>query len=170
LRVKVAQNPELSGHEMRLALYQPDIPQNTGTLVRLAACLGVPIALIGPAGFDFSDRAFRRAGLDYFEEAEIARHASFEAFEAWRHALSPRPRLVLLTTQAARVHVDFAFHASDILLLGRESAGVPQTVHDNADARVRIPMRTGVRSLNIAVAAAMVLGEALRQTDGYPEQ
>lgn len=153
---------------MQLALYQPDIPQNTGTLVRLAACLAVPITLIGPAGFDFSDRAFRRAGLDYFEEAVIARQASFEAFEAWRRALAPRPRLVLLTTQAADTHVGFAFRESDILLLGRESAGVPQAVHDIADARVRIPMRTGVRSLNIAVAAAMVLGEALRQTNGFP--
>jgi tRNA (cytidine/uridine-2'-O-)-methyltransferase len=152
---------------MQLALYQPDIPQNTGTLVRLSACLGVPIALIGPAGFDFSDRAFRRAGLDYFASADIARHESFEAFEAWRRSEAAPRRLVLLTTQAADTHVEFAFSPRDILLLGRESAGVPASVHEAADARVRIPMRAGVRSLNIAVAAAIVLGEALRQTGGF---
>lgn len=167
LRVKVAQTSDNGRPHMRLALYQPDIPQNTGTLVRLSACLGVPIALIGPAGFDMSDRAFRRAGLDYFEHADIARHQSFQAFEDWRAALSPRPRLVLLTTQAEATHVGFRFEASDILLLGRESAGVPQAVHDMADAGVRIPMRAGVRSLNVAVAGAIVLAEALRQTDGF---
>ena len=155
---------------MRLALYQPDIPQNTGTLVRLAACFGVPITLIGPAGFDFSDRAFRRAGLDYFEHADITRHESFAAFEDWRAALMPRPRLVLLTTHAEEDHIGFCFQSSDILLLGRESAGVPDSVHEAADARVRIPMRAEVRSLNIAVAGAIALAEALRQTDGYPGQ
>ena len=154
---------------MRLVLYQPDIPQNTGTILRLSACLGVPIDLIGPAAFDFSDRSFRRAGLDYLDHVHISRHESFDAFDAARVALSPTPRLVLLTTHAADSHVDFRFCESDLLLLGRESAGVPQSVHERVDARIRIPMRAGLRSLNIAVAAAMVLGEALRQTDGYPQ-
>lgn len=154
---------------MRLALYQPDIPQNTGTILRLSACLGVPIDLIGPAGFDFSDRSFRRAGLDYLDHVEIARHESFDVFAAGLAARDPTPRLVLLTTRATETHIGFAYRASDVLLLGRESAGVPESVHSQADARVCIPMRDGLRSLNIAVAAAMVLGEALRQTDGFPK-
>lgn len=154
---------------MRLALYQPDIAQNTGTILRLSACLGVAVDLIGPAGFDFSDRSFRRAGLDYLEHAEIARHESFATFLEGLAASSPPPRLVLLTTRAEATHIGFSFRESDILLFGRESAGVPDAVHDRADARVRIPMRPGLRSLNIAVAAAIVLGEALRQTDGFPE-
>lgn len=152
---------------MRLALYQPDIPQNTGTILRLSACLGVAVDLIGPAGFDLSDRSFRRAGLDYLDHAEIARHESFATFTAGLAARDPSPRLVLLTTHAAETHTGFAFRADDVLLLGRESAGVPEAVHGQADARVRIPMRSGLRSLNIAVAAAIVLGEALRQTDGF---
>lgn len=154
---------------MRLALYQPDIPQNTGTILRLSACLGVPIDLIGPAGFDFSDRSFRRAGLDYLDHVAISRHESFAAFEAGLASQAPVPRLVLLTTQAEDTHVGFPFRDSDVLLLGRESAGVPETVHSRADARIRIPMRSGLRSLNVAVAAAIVLGEALRQTGGYPD-
>lgn len=153
---------------MRLALYQPDIPQNTGTIVRLSACFGVAIELIGPAGFDVSDRSFRRAGLDYLDHAHLTRHQSFETFEAWRTATAPVPRLVLLTAHATETHLAFAFRADDILLLGRESAGVPDSVHQGVDARVRIPIRAGLRSLNIAVAAAVVLGEALRQTDGFP--
>lgn len=153
---------------MRLALYQPDIPQNTGTILRLSACVGVPIDLIGPAGFDFSDRSFRRAGLDYLDHVDITRHDSFAAFAAGLAAHDPPPRLDLLTTHAPETHLGFAFRASDVLLLGRESAGVPDAVHNQADARVRIPMRPGLRSLNIAVAAAMVLGEALRQTNGFP--
>lgn len=144
---------------MRLALYQPDIPQNAGTILRLAACLGVAVDVIGPAGFDMSDRNLKRAGLDYLNHVEIARHRSFAAFQETRQS-----RLVLLTTAADTVYTDFAFAAGDTLLLGRESAGVPASVHEVADARVRIPMRSGLRSLNIAVAAAMVLGEALRQT------
>lgn len=144
---------------MRLALYQPDIPQNAGTILRLAACLGVGVDVIGPAGFDMSDRNLKRAGLDYLEHVEIARHVSFAAFQA-----APRGRLVLLTTAASIVYTDFVFAADDTLLLGRESAGVPESVHEAADARLRVPMRPGLRSLNIAVAAAMVLGEALRQT------
>jgi tRNA (cytidine/uridine-2'-O-)-methyltransferase len=150
---------------MRLALYEPDIPQNTGTLLRLAACMGVPVDLIEPAGFDMTDRALKRSALDYLPHVEIARHASFAAFERVR-----RPggsRLLLLTTHAETPYADFAFRRNDTLLLGRESAGVPDAVHQLADARLRIPMRTGLRSLNVAVAAAMVLGEALRQTDGF---
>lgn len=152
---------------MRLALYQPDIPQNTGTILRLAACVGVGVDVIGPTGFDMSDRSLRRAGLDYLEHVILTRHESFEAFEAARATAAPKPRLVLLTTHAPCAHTDFAFEAGDILMLGRESAGAPDAVHAAADARVSIPLRGGLRSLNIAVAAAMVLGEALRQTGGF---
>ena len=151
---------------MRLALYQPDIPQNTGTILRLAACLGVAVDVIEPAGFELSDRALRRAGLDYLGHVTLRRHASFAAFRQGREP----GRLVLLTTHAAVRHVDFSFRADDCLLLGRESAGVPEAVHAAADARVRVPMRPGLRSLNIAVAAALVLGEALRQCDGWPDR
>ena len=148
---------------MRLALYQPDIPQNTGTMLRMAACLGLPVDIILPAGFDASDRAFRRAGLDYLAHVEIMRHQSFETFQAWRATL-PAARLVLLTTRASLSYLEFAFEADDILLVGRESAGVPDAVHMRADAAINVPMRPGLRSLNVAVAAAMVAGEALRQT------
>jgi tRNA (cytidine/uridine-2'-O-)-methyltransferase len=153
---------------VRLALYQPDIPQNTGTILRLAACLGVAVDVIGPTGFDMSDRQLRRAGLDYLEHVVLVRHQSFDAFETARLGASPVPRLVLLSAHGAVAHVDFAFGDHDILLLGRESAGVPDGIHALADARVRVPLRPGLRSLNIAVAAAIVLGEALRQTGGYP--
>jgi tRNA (cytidine/uridine-2'-O-)-methyltransferase len=150
---------------MRLALYQPDIPQNTGTILRLAACLGTPVEIIGPTGFDMTDRALRRAGLDYLQHVDIVRYPDFAAFQ---QALRRRSsRLVLLTTQAALAYPDFAFRSEDTLLLGRESAGVPGCVHATADARLRIPLRPGRRSLNVAVAAAMVLGEALRQTGGF---
>jgi len=155
---------------MRLALYQPDIPQNTGTILRLASCLGVPVDIIGPAGFDLSDRSFRRAGLDYLDHAALVRHESFAAFERTRATQQPSPRLVLLTTKAEATHIGFGFSSDDVLLLGRESAGVPDAVHARADARIKIPMRAGLRSLNIAVAAAMVLGEALRQTGGFQRQ
>ncbi len=148
---------------MRLALYQPDIPQNAGTILRLAACVGVGVDVIGPAGFDMTDRALRRAGLDYLDAVEITRHVSFAAFIAQRGS----GRLVLLTTRGDTAHVDFGFCGDDTLLLGRESAGVPDDVHALADARVRVAIRPGLRSLNIAVAAAMVLGEALRQTGGW---
>ncbi len=151
---------------MRLALYQPDIPQNTGTLLRLAACLGVPLAIIEPCGFLFGDRQIRRAGLDYRDLADVARYVSWEAFVRDR----PAGRLILLTTRARCRHIDFAFAADDTLLLGRESAGVPEAVHATADARIRIPMRPGLRSLNVAIAAAIVLGEALRQTAGWPDE
>lgn len=159
---------------MRLALYQPDIPQNAGTILRLAACMGVGVDVIGPAGFDFSDRNLRRAGLDYLDHVEIRRHVSFAAYLAGRRVGTapestdaPVPgRLILLTTAGDIAYPAFRFAAADTLLLGRESAGAPPDVHAAADARVRIPLRPGLRSLNIAVAAAMVLGEALRQTGG----
>lgn len=151
---------------MRLALYEPDIPQNAGTMLRLAACLGVAVDVIQPAGFDMTDRALRRAGLDYLAHVEIALHKDFAAFDAVRRARGSR--LVLLTTRGAVAYTDFAFARMDTLLLGRESAGVPQAVHATADASLRIPIRAGLRSLNVAVAAAMVLGEALRQTGAMP--
>jgi tRNA (cytidine/uridine-2'-O-)-methyltransferase len=147
---------------MRLALYQPDIPQNAGTVMRTAACLGVPLDLIEPAGFDISDRNLKRAGLDYLDRLDLTRHVSFEAFDAARRASGRR--LVLATTRAAQRYTAFAFATDDVLMMGRESAGVPDAVHEIADARVAIPLRPGLRSLNVAVAAAMILGEALRQT------
>jgi tRNA (cytidine/uridine-2'-O-)-methyltransferase len=151
---------------MRLALYQPDIPQNTGTLLRMAACLDVPVDVIGPTGFDMTDRSLKRAGLDYLEHVELQRHIDWAAFEEVRRASGAR--LVLATTHGSVPHTAAAFLATDILLLGRESAGVPPHIHDLADVRVRIPLAPGLRSLNIAVAGAMILSEALRQTDGFP--
>lgn len=151
-----------------LALYQPDIPQNTGTILRMAACLGVGVDVIMPAGFDMTDRSLRRAGLDYLDHVDLVRHADWLAFQAALAAREPDPRLVLLTTKAETSLDGFSFRADDILLLGRESAGVPEHVHQAVAARVRIPMRDGLRSLNIAVAAALVLGEALRQTGQWP--
>ncbi len=145
---------------LQLALYQPDIPQNAGTILRLCACLGLEAALIEPAGFPTFDRHFRRAGLDYLDHLRLARHASFTAFEAWRRGAGRR--LVLLTTAGALPYLDFAFAPDDVLMVGRESAGVPPEVHAAADARLRVPMVAGLRSLNVAVAAAMVAGEALR--------
>ncbi|MFT3730040.1 MAG: TrmH family RNA methyltransferase [Hyphomicrobium sp.] len=152
----------------RLALYQPDIAQNTGTMLRLAACFGVPVDVIGPTGFDMSDRALKRAALDYLPFVDLTRHASFDAFMAQRSAASSPGRLLLLTTKATTPHIDFTFAADDTLMLGRESAGVPDAVHERVDARITIPMRPGLRSLNVAVAAAIVLAEALRQTGGFP--
>ena len=148
---------------MRLALYEPDIPQNAGTLIRLGACLGVAVDIIEPCGFLFTDKALKRAGMDYLEMAEITRHASWEKFRE-----TAKGRIVLLTSKAAASYIDFAFAPDDILLLGRESAGVPEAVHEAADARLRIPLKPGLRSLNVAVAGAMVLGEALRQIKGFP--
>jgi tRNA (cytidine/uridine-2'-O-)-methyltransferase len=153
---------------MRIALYQPDIPQNTGTILRMAACLGVAVDVIGPAGFDLSNAALRRAGMDYIASADLTRHDGWDTFEAWRRGLPEASRLVLLSSKAAATHVTFVFRPTDILLLGRESAGVPDHVRDVCDAAIRIPMRPGLRSLNIAVAAALVAGEALRQTVGFP--
>ena len=149
-----------------LALYQPDIPQNTGTMLRLCACLGVDIHVIEPPGFDLSDRALKRAGMDYLVQVSLIRHISWQKFAAWR-AESGR-RLVLATTKGALPYADFGFASDDVILMGRESAGVPETVHEAADARVTIPMVAGLRSLNVATAAAMILGEALRQTGGFP--
>jgi len=156
--------PTQSDLLMRLALYQPDIPQNTGTILRMAACLGVAVDVIGPAGFDMRSSALRRAGLDYLDAVALCQHVSFGAF---REARVPG-RLVLLTTHGDTSYADFAFAPTDTLLLGRESAGVPPDVHEIADARIAIPLRPGLRSLNIAVAAAIALGEALRQTGGLP--
>ncbi len=144
-----------------IALYQPDIAGNTGTILRMAACLGVGVHIVEPAGFDMSDRALRRAGMDYLEMAALSRHISWDAFEAWRR--SAGRRLVLFTTKAQRSYLAQTFLPGDLLLFGRESAGVPDTVHDAADRRVVIPMPGGGRSLNLAVSAAMAAGEAMRQ-------
>ena len=156
-------------NRLTLALYQPDIPQNCGTMLRLCACLGLEAAIIEPAGFPVTDRHFRRAGMDYLDALTIERHGSFERFEAWRKGQGGpdggRRRLVLLSTRAEVAYTHFAFRPGDILLVGRESAGVPDAVHAAADHRVLIPMRPSLRSLNVAVAAAMVVGEALRQLD-----
>ena len=154
------------GSDLRLALYEPDISQNTGTLLRTAACLGFAVDLIEPAGFALTDKNLRRAGLDYLPAATLRRHASWTAFETWRAPTGRR--LVLLTTRATRSAFDFDFRPDDVLMVGRESAGVPETVHARADARLAVPMRPGFRSLNIAVAATMVLAEALRHTGGLP--
>ena len=147
---------------MRIALYQPDIPQNAGTLLRTAACLGLAVDVIEPCGFLWDDRKLRRSGMDYLDQVEVIRHHTWGAF---RFAYDSSRRVILLTTRAATPYTGFTFRADDILLLGRESAGVPDEVHDAVDARVTIPLRPGLRSLNVAVAAAMVLGEALRQTE-----
>lgn len=152
---------------MRLALFEPDIPQNAGTLIRTAACLGVPVDIIEPCGFVLDDRRLKRAGMDYLARATVTRHESWDAFLAARRAEGGR--LVLMTTQGDTAHVDFRFAADDVLIAGRESAGVPDVVHDAADARLRVPMAPGERSLNVAIATALVLGEALRQTHGFPE-
>jgi tRNA (cytidine/uridine-2'-O-)-methyltransferase len=148
---------------MRLALYEPDIPQNAGALIRLGACLGVALDIIDPCGFLFSAAGLRRSGMDYLELADVTRHASWAAFQE-----TQRGRLILLTSKAEASYIDFAFAPGDTILLGRESAGVPDEVHAAADARLRIAMRVGLRSLNVAQAGAMVLGEALRQTKGFP--
>jgi tRNA (cytidine/uridine-2'-O-)-methyltransferase len=149
---------------LRLALYEPDIPQNTGTLIRLAACFDVSVDLIEPCGFLFDDRRLRRALLDYAALATIRRHESWAAFAANR---DPAARLVLLTTSGDVPLYDFRFADGDTLLLGRESAGVPDSVHRAAAARVRIPLRPGARSLNVALAGAIALSEALRQTGQF---
>ena len=153
--------------DFRLALFEPDIPQNTGTILRLAACLGVAVDLVEPLGFALTGEKFRRAGLDYWERAALMRHASFAAFDAAR--LAAGRRLVLLSTKAATPYTGFAFRGGDTLLLGRESSGVPAAVAAAADTALCIPLVAGRRSLNVAVAAAMVLGEALRQTGGFPK-
>jgi tRNA (cytidine/uridine-2'-O-)-methyltransferase len=156
---------------LRLALFQPDIPQNAGTMLRSCACLGIGADLIEPAGFPTSDRHFRRAGLDYLAFVDLRRHASFAAFEAARRSVAAPEgigRLLLLTTKADRDYLDFAYRPGDIVMVGRESAGVPDEVHAAADARLGISLLPGRRSLNVAVAAAMALGEALRQLRAEP--
>jgi len=147
---------------MRIALHQPDIAGNVGTILRLAACMGVGVDLIEPMGFPWSDRALARAGMDYAGAVDVRRHADWTAFAA-----GVTGRIVLLTTAGAVPLPEARFRPDDVLLLGSESAGVPRLVHDRADLRVRVPMREGFRSLNVAVAGAMVLAEALRQT-GWP--
>ncbi len=147
---------------MQIALYQPDIPQNTGTILRLCACMDVAAHIIEPAGFAVSDRNFRRAGMDYLDQVNWMRHDSWARFEDWRR--EARHRLLLFTTKGATPYLDFRYQPSDILLFGRETAGVPEAVSEAADARLVIPIRVGLRSLNVAMAAAMALGEALRQT------
>ena len=149
---------------MEIALYQPDIAPNAATILRLAACLGLPARIIEPAGFHWSAAGFRRAGMDYLAQAKVTRDASFEAFQA---ATAGR-RLVLITTRGTLPYTEFAFRDDDVLLLGRESSGVPDTVHALADARLFIPLLPGLRSLNVAVACAMVTGEALRQLRAFP--
>jgi tRNA (cytidine/uridine-2'-O-)-methyltransferase len=156
---------------MRIALYQPDIPQNAGTILRLAACLGAEAHIIEPAGFPVTDRAFRRAGMDYLDQVTIVRHRCWDDFDAWRRerqSLGESARLVLFTTRSSISYLDYTFRDDDVLLFGRESAGVPDQVHDAADARLMIPIRPGLRSLNVAVACAMALGEAIRQTGLTP--
>jgi Predicted rRNA methylase (SpoU class) len=145
----------------RIALFQPDIPGNTGAILRLSACLGVAVDLIEPAGFDLSDRALKRAGMDYLELAALERHSSWEEFDAWRRQNGRR--LILFTTAGTVPYHAFSFRDGDILMFGRESAGVPENVHNAADYRLLIPMKEGARSLNVAMAAAMACGEAVRQ-------
>ena len=151
---------------MRIALYQPDIPQNAGATLRLAACMGVPVDIVEPAGFVMNDAQIRRAGMDYLDHVEFLRHISWNAYLD----TPPPGRIVLLTTKAAGTHVDFAFRPDDTLLVGRESSGVPVEVHQRADAQIRVPMRPGLRSLNVVTALAIVLGEALRQTGGFVKE
>lgn len=151
---------------MRLALYEPDIPQNTGSMLRLAACLGVGVDIVEPCGFLLDDRRLQRVGMDYLKHVSVTRHSSWDRFAADR--VANHHRLVLLTTSGDTPYTDYHFETEDILLVGRESAGVPDDVHESADARLLIPMAEGVRSLNVALSAAMVLGEALRQTGLQP--
>jgi|AntRauTorckE6833_2_1112554.scaffolds.fasta_scaffold19476_2 tRNA (cytidine/uridine-2'-O-)-methyltransferase len=148
---------------MRLALYQPEIPQNAGTIMRFCAAMGLPLDIIEPCGFAFDQKKLRRAAMDYIDHLDYTRHANWPAFEEQRAGR----RLVLLTTKAAVPYTEFAFQQDDILMAGQESAGVPDDVHSAADARIVIPMVAGLRSLNLAVSCAMVAGEALRQTGGF---
>ena len=152
---------------MQLALFQPDIPQNAGTMLRLCACLGVTAHIIEPTGFPASDRAFRRAGMDYLDQVTIIRHLGWSDVDEIRR--SEGSRLVLASTKAETRYPDFTYAKTDILLMGRESAGVPDNVHETAEARILIPMRQTLRSMNVAVTAAMIMGEALRQLDAFPQ-
>lgn len=155
---------------MRLALFQPDIPQNTGTLLRLGACLDLALDIIEPCGFIFNEKAMRRAGMDYLEQVSYRLHNSWQEFLAFRQVHPDEyGRIVLMTTHASYPYTDFHFEKNDIILMGRESAGVPEEVHHTADARLLIPMNPNARSINMAVSAAMVIGEALRQTNLFPQ-
>ncbi len=158
---------------MRLCLYEPDIPQNCGAILRLGACMGAPVDIIEPCGFPLDDRRMRRAGMDYMERVELTRHNSWQRYLECRqgenrHGDNRQGRLLLLTTRAETAYCEFAYRVGDSIMVGRESAGVPDAVHRAADARLIIPMRAGLRSINVAMAAAMVLGEALRQTLTFP--
>lgn len=155
---------DMSSLSLRIALYQPDIPGNTGTILRLAACLGLGVDIIEPAGFDLSDKNLKRAGMDYIASVTLTRHINWERFEEVRRAQGRR--LVLASTKAAEPYTRFSFQPNDTLLFGRESAGVPDHVHDRADARIIVPMVEGQRSLNVAMSVAMIAGEAIRQVNG----
>ncbi len=150
---------------MHIALYQPDIPPNTGTIIRMCACLDIKVHIIEPCGFPFGEKSFRRAGMDYVDQSKITKHVSFEDFKK----TGPKGRLILLSTKAPVPYTEFKFEKDDILLLGRETAGVPEEVFKQADHRLLIPMTPDTRSLNIALSAAMVAGEALRQTASFPK-
>lgn len=160
--------PDSPPPPLRIALYEPDIPQNTGTILRLCACMGVEAHLVGPTGFPSSDRAFRRAGMDYLDAVTLRRHVSWAAFDGWRRESGLR--LALFSTKAAESYLDHTYGSDEILLFGRESAGVPDEVHRSADSRLLIPMREGLRSINVAVTCAMAIGEALRQTNAFPKR
>lgn len=152
---------------MRIALFQPDIPQNTGAILRLAACMDIAVDVIEPCGFPYDPARMRRSGMDYIDNVTVQRHNSWDAF--WSDHSAGKGRLILLTTRGDTSYQKFAFDSADTLLLGRESAGVPDAVHESADARIVVPMAPGMRSLNVAMAAAMVLGEAARQTGLFPD-
>ena len=148
---------------MRVALYQPDIPQNTGNIFRLGACLGVSVDIIEPTGFIFDDKKFKRSAMDYIDQIDYKRHIDWQHFYDW--SLEKKYRLILMTTKAKQSFYSFKFHSSDILLFGRESAGVPDYVHEVVDHRLTIPMKAGVRSINLSSSVALILGEGLRQTN-----
>ena len=149
---------------MRIALYQPDIPQNTGNIFRLGACLGVPVDVIEPTGFIFDDKKFKRSAMDYINHLNYKRHLDWEHFLKW--VKDNQGRLILMTTKSEKSYYTFKFQPSDILLFGRESAGVPNDVHDIADHRLTIPMKNEVRSINLSSSVALVIGEGLRQING----
>jgi len=153
---------------MQIALYQPDIPQNVGAFLRLSACMSIPLHVIEPCGFPWDEKKIRRAGMDYIDQSQLIRHTSWEAFLTWCGQQALRPRLGLLTTKTKHPYYQFAYTAQDILLLGKESAGVPDSIHEMVDYSVTIPMASHARSLNVVISAAIVLGEALRQTDLFP--
>lgn len=155
----------MNGRMIRIALYQPDIPQNAGAAMRLCACLGAGLDIIGPCGFVLDDRRIRRAGMDYRERLDLRMHSSWKAFLDFYQG---GPRKILLTTKAGAHYGNFEFAHDDLLIAGSESAGVPEDVHAAADARIGVPLLPGLRSLNVTTACAMILGEALRQTEGFP--